>query len=67
MVVEVQCKNCIAKLREQRGLTVSELARRANLLPQTIAQAELPQREPRRSTAKRIADALGVKVDEVYC
>jgi transcriptional regulator with XRE-family HTH domain len=66
MVVEIAAKNRIRSLREQRGWTLRELAERASLPAATIAAAEIPQREPRRVTARRIAEALGIDVGEVY-
>ena len=51
--------------RENRGLTQEELAIRANLNRVTIAKLETGRSEPTLRTAKRLADALGCKVDDL--
>jgi DNA-binding XRE family transcriptional regulator len=66
VLVEVQARNRITQLREERGLTTKQLAELAKMPVATIIATELPQREPRFSTARRIAEALGVNVAELY-
>lgn len=66
MLVEVTRKNRIAELREAKGLTRAQLARRADMSEATVNAAEIPQRSPRWETAKKIAGALGVPTEEIY-
>lgn len=53
-------------LREQRGLTVAELATKAGLARQTIYSVEGdPGHKPSIDVMVKIAQALGVTVDEL--
>jgi transcriptional regulator with XRE-family HTH domain len=56
----------IAKMRQRRGMTPSELARRANIPLSTLSVIERGKRKGEGltvATAKRIAEALGVSLD----
>ena len=56
----------IAKMRERRGLTPSELAKRANIPLSTLSVVERGIRKGEGltvATAKRLAEALGVTLD----
>lgn len=55
----------IIKLREERGLTQSELARRAGLTRQCLYQHEHDRVDPKFFTITCIADALKVSLDEL--
>ncbi|MEN6620763.1 MAG: helix-turn-helix domain-containing protein [Smithella sp.] len=58
-------KNNVKKLREEIPLSISELARRAELTPQTIAKMEkgLPTRK---NSELKVAKALNKKYNEVF-
>ena len=51
-------------LRESRGLGLRELARKAGITHQALAKIESGS-EPGFSTVQRIADALGVRTDDL--
>jgi transcriptional regulator with XRE-family HTH domain len=56
----------IAKLRQRRGMTPSELSKRANVPLSTLSVIERGKRKGEGlsvATAKRIAEALGVSLD----
>ena len=56
----------IANMRQRRGMTPSELARRANIPLSTLSVIERGKRKGEGltvATAKRIAEALGVSLD----
>lgn len=56
----------IAKMRERRGMTPSELAKRANIPLSTLSVVERGIRKGEGltvATAKRLAKALGVTLD----
>jgi DNA-binding XRE family transcriptional regulator len=52
-----------AKIREERGMSKSELARRADTTYQTILNIEQGRYEPGFRTMAKIARALGVSVE----
>lgn len=58
-------ENRVKKLREEIPLSISELARLAELTPQTIAKMEkgLPTRK---NSELKVAKALGKKYNEVF-
>jgi DNA-binding XRE family transcriptional regulator len=58
-------KNNVKKFREEIPLSISELARRAELTPQTIAKMEkgLPTRK---NSELKVAKALNKKYNEVF-
>lgn len=58
-------KNNVKKFREEIPLSISELARRAELTPQTIAKMEkgLPTRK---NSELKVAKALNKQYNEVF-
>ncbi|MDP9437459.1 MAG: helix-turn-helix domain-containing protein [Actinomycetota bacterium] len=52
-------------LRRSRGMSQSELARRAEVNRQSVVYAENGRTTPRRSTLRRIAWALDVSLEEL--
>lgn len=52
-------------LREQRGLSVAELARRADILRPNLSRLESGKHMPSLDTLERVAAALGTTVAEV--
>ncbi|MBG9549289.1 MULTISPECIES: helix-turn-helix domain-containing protein [Cytobacillus] len=55
----------IVELRERKGLSQRELARRVDLNPSVMNRIETGDRPLRADELKRISDALGVQVDEI--
>jgi transcriptional regulator with XRE-family HTH domain len=57
----------LRRLRERRGHTITSLAGACGLSKQRLSQLETDpdQRGIRPTTAKRIADALGVTIDDI--
>ena len=55
----------LANLREERALTLRQLAQISGVDANTINQIELGHRKPRPSTARKLARALGVSVEEM--
>ncbi|MGN6201401.1 MAG: helix-turn-helix transcriptional regulator [Solirubrobacterales bacterium] len=53
------------KLRTEKGLTQSGLARRVGLDPSQISRLEKGRGNPRWATAKRIAVGLGITLAEL--
>lgn len=51
-------------LREVAGLTQDSLAKAAGLTVSTVAKLERPGKEPAWTTAVKLADALGVRLDD---
>lgn len=58
--------NRVRDLRLERGLSQEALARKAGLSLGAVRQVETGRRRPRLRTARAIAHALGVSVDEVF-
>lgn len=52
--------------RDRLGLTQKQLARMTGLTERTIRLLENGERTPRLSTARALADALGVSVIELF-
>jgi transcriptional regulator with XRE-family HTH domain len=57
--------NRLKQLREARGLTQRELARRAGLNPLTVARLEDGKGDLTPPTAERLARVLGVKIADL--
>jgi 8-oxo-dGTP diphosphatase len=57
--------NRIRQLRQQRGISVSGLARIIAVSDRAIHHWESGRSEPRKSTARRLARALGVTIEEL--
>src|SRR5688572_29604980 len=55
----------ILKIRKQRGLTQAELAERSGVSQQHIAKIERAKLDPKLSTLRRVADALGCEVRDL--
>ena len=58
-------KRTLAELMQERGLTVVTLARRAGVTHVAISLIVRGKRAPNIRTARKIADALGVGVDDI--
>jgi transcriptional regulator with XRE-family HTH domain len=56
----------IRRCRKDRGLTQIELAERTGLAQPSISDMELGKNWPHYSTLRRVADALGCKVEEFF-
>ena len=56
----------LRELREALGITRVEFARRAGLTPRSVRLIESGERSPNLLTARRIADALGCRMDVVF-
>lgn len=54
----------LKEFREQKGLSQTELANRVGLKQTTISQYENGTRRPNLSIAKKVADALGMTLDD---
>lgn len=55
----------LAEVRRAHGLTQAQLAAASGVHRVTIARLELGEVSPKLETLERIADALGVTIDEV--
>lgn len=53
-------------LRAKRGLSQIALAVEANMTPATISAIENSEGNPTLAIVQRLADALGVKVEELF-
>ena len=58
-------KSLVRAWREYKGLTQLEVAGRMGVSRAAYAQMEAPDSNPRYSTLKRLAKALGVEVDQL--
>jgi transcriptional regulator with XRE-family HTH domain len=56
----------VRELREERGLTITDLANRAGLTRNAVSRIELGHRTPSVDTADKIAHALGVGPGELF-
>ena len=56
----------LQRLREERGLTVEELAQKSGVSVTTIRVAERGPREPNDDTVAKLARPLGLTFDEVW-
>jgi transcriptional regulator with XRE-family HTH domain len=56
----------LRRIREERGLTVGELAQKSGVSATTIRVAERGPREPSDDTVARLARPLGLTFDEVW-
>jgi ribosome-binding protein aMBF1 (putative translation factor) len=52
-------------LREWRGMTAAELARRSGVHPVMVHEVETGKKRGSVETVKRLAEALGVRVDDL--
>ncbi len=53
------------EIREKRGLTQTELARRSGVSQTTIVHVETGQVRPRMATLRRLAKGFGITVEEL--
>lgn len=51
--------------REHLGLTQSEVAARMEISQAALAQIESPEAHPRKSTLRRVAQALGIQLEQL--
>lgn len=59
--------NILKEIREKKGVSISELARKSGLSRQTIYNIEGdPERVLDSKTMESIANALGVKVSKIF-
>jgi transcriptional regulator with XRE-family HTH domain len=56
----------LRRLRKRKGLTQQELAKHAGVSQYTITEIETGRRDPRPSTLRKLADALGVEVADIF-
>ena len=56
----------LRRMREERGLTVEELAEKSGISASTIRAAERGTREVRGDTVAKLAKPLGLAFDEVW-
>ncbi len=56
----------LRRLREERGITVEELAKKSGISATTIRVVERGAREARGETVARLAQPLGLTFDEVW-
>ncbi|MCD7824586.1 MAG: helix-turn-helix transcriptional regulator [Clostridiaceae bacterium] len=57
----------LKELREEKGLSQTELAKRVNLKQTTISQYESGSRRPNLQMAKKLSDALEISLDDFVC
>ncbi len=56
----------VKRERTMRGWSQRDLAKRAKVTAETISTVETGQHDPRPSTLRKLADALGVEVRELF-
>ncbi|MDH3973503.1 MAG: helix-turn-helix transcriptional regulator [Deltaproteobacteria bacterium] len=56
----------LKEIRESKGLSQSQLADKTGLHITTIGNYEIDRREPKATQLKKLADALGVKMEEFF-
>lgn len=64
--VLIMISNTLRKVRNERGMSVSELARRASTSRQTITNIELYGQNPNGLLMLRICQALGKKPEDIF-
>jgi transcriptional regulator with XRE-family HTH domain len=55
----------LREIRESKGLSQDDLARLSGVAKSTIVDLELGRRKPRPSTRRKLAQALGVRPEEI--
>jgi len=65
MQVVVHVGNKVRQLRDARALTQEELAEKANITVAALSRIERNNAEPRPSTRRKLAEALGVDPAEL--
>jgi transcriptional regulator with XRE-family HTH domain len=62
-----QLSSILRRERARSGMTVRELAEKSGLVPSTVSRLESGQiAEPRPSHLQKLAQALGIDVEELY-
>ena len=61
----VKGDSLIKAWREHFGLTQEELAERAGIKQPALARLEKTESNPRKSTLKKIADAMGISLEQL--
>lgn len=61
----VRGDSLIKAWREHFGLTQEELAERAGIKQPALARLEKTDAKPRRATLKKLADAMGIEVEQL--
>lgn len=62
---KIRFSSNLKEVRQFLGLTQADLAKKCNLRPSAISHVESNRREPKLSTAFKIANALGVTLDRL--
>lgn len=57
--------NLIKAWREYRGMTQENLAAKAGIKQPALARLERPDAKPRTATLKKLADAMGITVEQL--
>ncbi len=66
-VVAMMFGEVLVQLLNERGMTISELSRRSGVRENTIRElAKCRSKDPTLTHAKRMADALGVTLQQVW-
>ena len=65
VMANVRGDSLIKAWREHLGLTQDELASRSGIKQPALARLEKPDANPRRSTLKKIADAMNITVEQL--
>ncbi|MDQ7831286.1 MAG: helix-turn-helix transcriptional regulator [Desulfovibrionaceae bacterium] len=65
MLAVVEQKGIVRAWREHLGLTQAEIARRMDVTQSAVDQLERPDRALRFSTRKRLAEAMGIAVEQL--
>lgn len=63
---DVKLGERIRDLATARGWTLAELARRSGIKPESLSRTVKAKNRPLQTTLRRIADALGVSVEELF-
>ena len=63
----MQIQNRLAELRQKRGISAAALARQVDVRRQTIYAIEAGNYVPNTLVSLRLAQALGVKVEDLFC
>lgn len=58
--------NKLCEYRQMKHLSQSELARQSGLSRQTVIMVEQGKQSPTSVTAKKIADALGLTIEQIF-
>lgn len=58
--------NRLREIRQERGMSLEDLARLSGVSKSTISRIELGESEPTQSVMCKICKALGLKLDEVF-